>query len=230
MKPLNKLKKFLDTCVGNGHTPNPDALSECMKEIERGIVNTLKGRKPSISPSQTNRSVSDMWLILNGRGEEIQNDFSPELRLKMLAGTVLEPLFVLLMKEAGVKFDATQGFAEIQVTDDFKMKGSFDYIIDGEVWDLKTTNMFSYSGKFKNAETFVEQDKYGYLGQAKSYELGAGKPFAGWHALETNFFNFKELRSDDMQYEMDLAWDDFVERLKKAQQCKSYEEAKKHDC
>tara|TARA_R100000951_G_scaffold63860_3_gene53622 strand:+ start:3314 stop:4003 length:690 start_codon:yes stop_codon:yes gene_type:complete len=229
MKPLNKLKKFLDEKVGKGHKPSPDNLSECLKEIEKGIVNTLKGRKPSISPSQTNKSVSDMWLILNGRGDEIVNDFSPELRLKMLAGTVLEPLFVLLMKEAGVEFDATQGKTEIKVTDDFTMFGSYDYIIDGEVIDLKTTNMFSYSGKFKNQDTFAENDKYGYLGQAICYAKGAGKPFGGWHVLETNFFNFKELKADQLGYDMECAWDGFVERLSKARKCKTYEEAKELD-
>lgn len=230
MKPLNKLKKFLDKEVGNNAKVNDDIIAEMLSNIEDTIRSVFKGREPTISPSSTNMSTKDMWLILNGRANEVEKDFSPELKLKMIAGGVLEHVIVALMEHAGVKFADKQKKVEliIKEANNFKMKGTLDYIIEDKkhlkVWDMKTTNMFSFKNKFSSPDKLAENDKFGYLGQAKAYELGAGVPFGGWHVVETNFFNFNEVKADNIQYEIDNAWETFVYKLNKAINAKTMEE------
>lgn len=225
MKPLNKLKKFLDKKYGDNYVPDESNLEKCLEDIKHCILSSCKGRKPSISPSQTKMSARDMWLILNGRGNEIVKDFTPELKLKMLAGSVLEPVIVFLMKEAGVKFDSTQASVELTLpVSGYTMRGSCDYVIDGKVWDLKTTNSFSFNKKFKSAEDLAANDSYGYLGQGGLYAMGAGLPFGGWHAIETNFFNFKEMEADEIQYEIDMEIEHFDKKLARVMTYKTLEE------
>lgn len=213
---ITKVRNLLHGLGDTTKKPKPVHLSDMLQDVKSVVKGTYKGRKPSISASNIGSLTSkEMWLILNDRGDEIKPDFSPELKFKMLSGGLIEHAWVMAMREAGIEVVTSVDAKPIEVCG-ITIKGTPDYVIDGKVWDCKTTNMFSFQGKFKDAYNLVEQDKYGYLCQLKVYSLMTGLPMGGWDVIDTNFFNFKSIEAKDIEMEIDMAWEAAQIRLQAA--------------
>jgi len=221
---LELVHNFMGGLGSASTSPDPEKLAALIRDTEHTVKGVYKGRKPSISPSNFGKlTPQEMWLILNDRGDEIENNFSPELKFKMMSGGIIEHAWVLAMREAGIEVDTAPEINPITIHG-VTIKGTPDYVIDGKVWDCKTTNVWSYKSKFLDPKALAYNDKYGYLCQGVAYSKMTGLPFGGWDVIETNMFNFKSLDASEIEYEMDCAWEAACSNLEKAVKADTLEE------
>lgn len=104
--------------------------------------------------------------------------------VRMTYGDILEDMIFAFMKGAGINVEGTQGKVSIPFAD-FTMNGTWDCIIDGKIWDVKSASPFVYREKFaKGYEEVKAGDTFGYVTQGHLYSEGQGIPFGGWIVIE----------------------------------------------
>lgn len=227
MNHLDKLKQFLPN-FGNNHVLDEGNVQACLKEIEAVLKGSAKGRKASISPSQTNLTPRQIWFTLNGF-EEVYNpdQFKATSKLKMLFSSVCEHIFVLMLKEAGVDVEAPKGKIRVVIDTpdghEIEMFGSDDYRVDGKIIDAKMPNEETYNKKFKNAKTLEEGDLFGYRAQAHLYSEGEQMEFAGWDIICSSTGKFKHISAEGLDLAASL--DNFKANYDAAIKAKTAEEA-----
>lgn len=144
-----------------------------------------------------------LWYMRQFPAEREQVDGM--MQLTFFIGKVVEAFFVLCARVSGASLEGYQkrGSWDIDGLKDANgnqvtITGSIDYMYRAEdgglsIRDLKTCNDRAYAVKWKNFESFAEQDHYGYLYQAVSYEAMFGVPFSGWDIVNKNYSDMKEV-------------------------------------
>ena len=227
MNHLDKLMQFLPN-LGNNHKLDEGNVQDCLKEIEAVLKGSAKGRKASISPSQTNLTPRQIWFTLNGF-ESVYNpdQFKPSSKLKMLFSSVCEHVFALMLKEAGVDLQAPKGKIRVVIDTpdghEIEMFGSDDYRIDGKIVDCKMPNEENYKKKFKSAAALADGDIFGYLPQAHLYSEGEQMEFVGWDVVCSSTGKFKHLNAEGLDLYASL--DKFKNNYDIAKQAHTFEDA-----
>ena len=226
MNHLDKLQQFLPN-IGNRTEVSTERLDACLDAIRETIQGSFRGRKPSLSPSNTNLTARQIWFILEGDDHCNTDQFKPTARFKMLVNSVVEHVLVLLMEEAGVDVKVNKEKVKLSLTTPdghvIDMAGSYDYEIDGKIVDCKVVEPTNYSAKFKNSEKLKENDMFGYFNQAYCYSLATGKDFAGWDVLELSKGKMKFVPVN--QEDLDGNLDKFLSAYDEAKRAKTYEDA-----
>ena len=122
--------------------------------------------------------------------------------LRMLQGDLGEALIIALLKAAGVNVEKQQEPVALDIAG-VTIQGTYDVLIDGQVWDIKTASPYSYSYKFNTSyDNFVRGDTLGYVGQGYGYALAAGAPFGGWIVMDKSSgeINVLEASQDPGEY------------------------------
>lgn len=117
--------------------------------------------------------------------------------MKMLIGDALETLSLFVMKLAGVPVESSSGKCQMELDGD-TIKGEYDVMIDGKVWDVKSASPYSFQNKFKDFDSMVKDDPFGYVSQGYGYAKATGQPFGGWIAINkvTGEWSFVEAKED----------------------------------
>lgn len=198
-KYLKIFNEFLSNCVSKtGHTLDEDNLKYCMTSIEDVLRGQFKGRKPSISPSNSMVAPRKMWFTLNKNNKTHGDEFNTNTLLKMGGASILEYYVLFLMKEAGIPIEGQQRKIKYDLLDKdgnkvYTVKGSMDFILDGKVYDFKCTNKEAYSTKFRSETALMECGDFavGYIPQGELYGKGISLPFGGWLVLCLDDFKMK---------------------------------------
>lgn len=221
------LREYLSD-FGNKKKIDGQNLEQCLSEIKAVLEGSAKGRKASISPSQTNMTPRQLWFTLNGFENEYNPDqFKEFSKLKMLYSSVCEHVLSLLMKEAGLDFEAPKERLKVVITTpdghEVEMVGSDDGSLDGNVIDIKMPNEEVFKTKFKSPKYLAENDMFGYLPQAYLYSKAKGQPFSGWIVSCASTGAVKFISAKGINLEESL--DEFKENYDLAMKAKTYEEA-----
>lgn len=147
-----------------------------------------------IRMSNVGRPSCQLWMQKHHPEEQEKKPY--DFIMKMLMGDALEVISVFVMKAAGVTIDEASGKCSLAL-DDRKIDGEFDLIIDGKVWDVKSTSPYSFQNKFKDFNTLAEDDTFGYVAQGFGYSEATGKPFGGWIAINKVTGEWKFVEADD---------------------------------
>jgi hypothetical protein len=95
-------------------------------------------------------------------------------------GSMLEHYLVMLIKGAGVPVEALDIPCSLDIYDR-TIKGSADIIIDGVVYDIKSSSKYAFQNKWsKGFGAVYEDDPFGYVTQGYCYAKALGVPFGGW--------------------------------------------------
>ena len=208
MKHLDQLWKLLPQ-LGNKVEFKEENIQAFLEEIEAVVRGSALGRSPSISPSQTNQTVRQLWFCLNDVESTYNPDqFKPASKMKMLFSSVCEHVLILLLKEAGANIDVPKGRIHVEFTTPkgniIKMSGTDDYRIDDEVVDCKMPDAEVYKTKFKSAKALVKGDVFGYIPQGNCYAKGAGKEFGGWDICNTSTGEIKHISAKTIDMEKSM--------------------------
>jgi hypothetical protein len=109
-----------------------------------------------------------------------------DMYFKMLFGHLAEAALVAHMKAAGINIQEENKKVSLQVTDEIAIDGEYDLKIDGLIWDVKTASDRSYNQKFKDWESVVKTDDFGYMAQLFGYAEADNSPAGGWIVLNKN--------------------------------------------
>jgi len=105
--------------------------------------------------------------------------------VRLSTGHLLEGWLVMIIKAAGINIDALQVPCSLEVNG-ATIRGTCDIIIDGVVYDIKTSSQFSFK-KFKDGFYSVkDNDPFGYVTQGYAYAEALGKSFGGWIVINKN--------------------------------------------
>jgi hypothetical protein len=127
---------------------------------------------------------------------------------KMAMGSMTEALAVLVMKHAGIPVTDEQKRVALKITVDDRevtINGSLDVVIDGAVWDVKSTSEQGFK-KFNDYSTLKREDTFGYIQQLFGYAYAAGLKPGGWIVVEKTSQKWKFLPvPDDWKQEQEEA-------------------------
>ena len=138
-------------------------LSTFLKGIEQAIKNSLEikrgFRNPHLRMSSIGKPDRKIWLEINHPKE--QREMEGSFLIRMLYGSIVEELILLLVKEAG--YSVTDEQKEVMVNG---ITGHIDCKVNGFVVDVKSASDFGFR-KFKKG--FDNDDDFGYIGQLSGY-------------------------------------------------------------
>lgn len=212
---IKKVIKLLEEHGGAGTKTVPDDvmaeyLEGCKQALESVFVES-KFKAPR--PSSMNHGSRKLYYMIN-EPELFEGETIPyNLRNTFYQGHVLEAYIIALMRMAGVNIEAVQKYTEWD-TGDAVVGGTLDYIIDGEVWDAKTANDRAYKTKWRGPASLKEHDLYGYIPQGAIYSNAENKKFAGWHVMNKNTGELKQIKADSIDFETESMG--LVQTLKEA--------------
>jgi hypothetical protein len=109
----------------------------------------------------------------------------PSLKLKLTYGDIVEALMMAVMEASEVNIEEFQSKVEYELAGT-TINGTLDVIIDGKVYDIKSTSKYAFDNKFSDENGFqkiVEDDPFGYVSQGYLYAEAKGIPFGGWIAF-----------------------------------------------
>jgi len=113
--------------------------------------------------------------------------FDPQQKLRATYGYIWESFLFFLLKASGLDIETQKQVSlDISVDDkkEYKVNGTLDCIIDGEIYDVKSASPWSYNNKFISLETLKEDDPFGYVGQALGYSIADKCHFGGWIVID----------------------------------------------
>jgi len=223
-KHITHFKQWIHDKVGNGVDADEELLEECLGAIKDTLRAQLKGRGlQKLSPSGTSATERQMWCMENGVETTNRDQFKQATRLKMIVSSVAEHTIVYLMKEAGIPIERCQERTETNLGE-ITLRGSWDYVLDGEVVDFKCTSDENYKDKFKSSKSLSESDPFGYKAQLSIYAQGAGLPAGGWHVYNLNTGDIKAIPFKGLEESADFEVHEFTNRLTESRKYDSVED------
>ena len=151
------------------------------------------------------------------------------MQFTFFIGKIAEAFYVLLARMAGAGIKNVQKRGKWVLDDvlDDKGKpiiitGSIDYMYEDEntpleIRDMKTANDYAYNTKWRSFDSMIDNDHYGYLEQAVTYQNMHGVPFGGWDVVAKNYSDLKEVDTpDDWDVIHDMVTRGIKDKLKQA--------------
>lgn len=169
------LQKFLDDLTFGRAEISEELIQEFAENSAKYIKNSLTKREGfTLRVSNLGRPLCQLLAEKQGMKKEPPDNY---FSLKMLYGGCVEALVMLLLKASGCNVEAEQ--IAVKTADD--INGTFDCIIDGKLYDVKSCSNYAFSHKFKDrtVQEVFEVDNFGYIEQIFSYARAAKVPVGG---------------------------------------------------
>lgn len=182
-----------------GETPPVDTalIDQACEDFRNALLKQFSRENQDfvVRMSNVGRPRCQLWWQKNH--PEKADKPSYDFIMKMLLGDTIEVLSLLLMRAAGVPVESYHGKVELPLQG-HTIKGEYDVVIDGKVWDIKSASPFAFEHKFKSFEDVKNDDSFGYVAQGFGYANAAGMPFGGWIVVNksTGQWKFVEATED----------------------------------
>ena len=125
--------------------------------------------------------------------------------MNMMIGDIVEAVFKGLLKAANVEFEDTDKVSlTVGDSNDTRVSGSYDLVLDGAVDDVKSASPWSYQNKFDSFGTLAKGDGFGYVGQLAGYAKASGKRVGGWWVVNKGNGDFKYVPADGLDLDKEL--------------------------
>lgn len=193
-----KVRQLLQK-IGAGELPpvSDELIEEAGEHFKQALRKqfTEPRKEFSLRMSNLGRPTCQLWFQKHypDMAEPKPYDFV----MKMLMGDSIEVLSLFIMKLAGVNVEQASGKVQMDL-DGATIKGEYDVKIDGKIWDIKSASPYSFQNKFKDFDSMVKDDPFGYVSQGYGYAKADGVPFGGWIAVNkvTGEWSFVEAKED----------------------------------
>jgi hypothetical protein len=125
--------------------------------------------------SNIGKPIRELWLEKT-YGRKL---LSTKSKINMFYGDLIENAILVLLRASGCTVEGVDKKVELQVNG-VTVKGEMDAIIDDAYWDIKSASKYSFTHKFTDFNTLVENDDFGYVPQNEGYARAEGIPNGGW--------------------------------------------------
>tara|TARA_Y100000310_G_scaffold146443_1_gene145779 strand:+ start:6659 stop:7576 length:918 start_codon:yes stop_codon:yes gene_type:complete len=102
--------------------------------------------------------------------------------VRFATGALVEAWLFMIIKASGLNVEGSNVPVTLDVSGS-QIGGELDIIIDGVIYDIKTTSTSSFYKFEQGFEAVVADDPFGYVVQGYSYAKARGLPFGGWIVL-----------------------------------------------
>jgi len=216
------IRKYLRQHGGMGDVVVPPKIMEeyldgCKKALE--TIFEARSTKSTIRVSDLGKDREHLRKILEGNRPQEKLDYN--MFLIFWRGYVFEALTEALLELSGQSPDKSQGKITINVDvpdqPSVPVNGTYDVVVAGKLYDVKTANDRSYTEKFRSSTALASDDKYNYLVQGAAYQAGSGFPFEGWLVVNPNTCAIKDVPLEEhVRPIMDARYEDALHELREA--------------
>ena len=102
--------------------------------------------------------------------------------VRFAMGALVEAWLFMIIKASGLNVEGSNVPVTLDVGGS-QISGELDIIIDGVIYDVKTTSTSSFYKFEQGFEAVLADDPFGYVVQGYSYAKASGLPFGGWIVL-----------------------------------------------
>tara|TARA_R110002020_G_scaffold321290_2_gene537206 strand:- start:125 stop:991 length:867 start_codon:yes stop_codon:yes gene_type:complete len=173
------LQLYLQKVVSGEADISPVSIAFFKRECARALSKQFTGsaRRWSMRMSALGKPLCQQQLERDGVETKTELEYNSVNRF--LFGDILEALIYVQLKEAGVNVQGYQKPVRLEL-EGVMLQGTLDIIIDGAVWDIKTSSPYAFTSKFTNYKRVKDNDPFGYVVQGHLYGAAENKPFGGW--------------------------------------------------
>ena len=189
MNPLLiKIQQYLSKAT-TGPTNIPDDIldefARAAREALRRQFNDPVREKFTLRMSNVGRPLCQLKLERDG----VVGETNPYTgKLTSLFGDLIEAMALCVMKAAGVNIQSINEKVSMEIGG-ITLQGTYDVIIDGKLYDIKSVSKYQWDTKYGPAGGFdkiLGDDPFGYVAQGYAYAYCKGIPFGGWIVINKN--------------------------------------------
>lgn len=189
MNPLLiKIQQYLSKAT-TGPTNIPedilDEFARACREALRRQFNDPTREKFTLRMSNVGRPLCQLKLEAAG----VVGESSPYTgKLTSLFGDLIEAMALAAMKAAGINIQSINEKVSMEIGG-ITLQGTYDVIIDGKLYDIKSVSKYQWDTKYGPAGGFdkiLRDDPFGYVAQGYAYAYCKEIPFGGWIVINKN--------------------------------------------
>ena len=216
------IRKYLRQHGGKGDVVvPPQIMEEYLDGCKKALETIFEARKTSSSIRVSDLGKDRDYLRKIIEGDRPQEKLDYNMFLIFWRGYVFEALTEALLELSGQPPEKSQGkvIINVDVPDQpsVHVNGTFDVVVDGKLYDIKTANDRSYTEKFRSSTALASEDKYNYLVQGAAYQAGSGHSFTGWLVVNPNTCAIKDVPLEEhVKPIMAARYEDALHELREA--------------
>lgn len=202
-----KLHQFMTDAANGKSTFTEEQAKDIGAEVADAVLRQFGSGKSrdefTLRMSNIGRPTCQLWFQKNHPDKALPKPTT--FVMNMMIGDIVEAVFKGLLKAANVEFEDTDKVSlEVGDTNDTRVSGSYDLVIDGAVDDVKSASPWSYQNKFDSFATLAKGDGFGYVGQLAGYAKASGKRVGGWWVVNKGNGEFKYVPADGLDLDQEL--------------------------
>ena len=202
-----KLHQFMTDAANGKSTFTEEQAKDIGAEVADAVLRQFGSGKSrdefTLRMSNIGRPTCQLWFQKNHPDKALPKPTT--FVMNMMIGDIVEAVFKGLLKAASVEFEDTDKVSlTVGDSNDTRVSGSYDLVIDGAVDDVKSASPWSYANKFDSFDTLAKGDGFGYVGQLAGYAKASGKRVGGWWVVNKGNGEFKYVPADGLDLDQEL--------------------------
>lgn len=202
-----KLHQFMTDAANGKSTFTEEQARDIGAEVADAVLRQFGSGKSrdefTLRMSNIGRPTCQLWFQKNHPEKALPKPST--FVMNMMIGDIVEAVFKGLLKAASVEFEDTDKVSlTVGDTNDTRVSGSYDLVLDGAVDDVKSASPWSYQNKFDSFGTLAKGDGFGYVGQLAGYAKASGKRVGGWWVVNKGNGDFKYVPADGLDLDKEL--------------------------
>ena len=202
-----KLHQFMTDAANGKSTFTEEQAKDIGAEVAEAVLRQFGSGKSrdefTLRMSNIGRPTCQLWFQKNHPDKALPKPST--FVMNMMIGDIVEAVFKGLLKAASVEFEDTDKVSlTVGDSNDTRVSGSYDLVLDGAVDDVKSASPWSYANKFDSFDTLAKGDGFGYVGQLAGYAKASGKRVGGWWVVNKGNGEFKYVPADGLDLDKEL--------------------------
>ena len=202
-----KLHQFMTDAANGKSTFTEEQAKDIGAEVADAVLRQFGSGKSrdefTLRMSNIGRPTCQLWFQKNKPESALPKPTT--FVMNMMIGDIVEAVFKGLLKAANVEFEDTDKVSlTVGDSNDTRVSGSYDLVLDGAVDDVKSASPWSYQNKFDSFGTLAKGDGFGYVGQLAGYAKASGKRVGGWWVVNKGNGDFKYVPADGLDLDKEL--------------------------
>lgn len=202
-----KLHQFMTDAANGKSTFTEEQAKDIGAEVADAVLRQFGSGKSrdefTLRMSNIGRPTCQLWFQKNHPDKALPKPST--FVMNMMIGDIVEAVFKGLLKASSVEFEDTDKVSlTVGDSNDTRVSGSYDLVLDGAVDDVKSASPWSYQNKFDSFGTLAKGDGFGYVGQLAGYAKASGKRVGGWWVVNKGNGDFKYVPADGLDLDNEL--------------------------
>lgn len=177
---LGKIQQYLLAANTDKPGMSEEVINEAGEALKEVLRKTFNEQRPNDFKLYFSNAGRPACQLTMERDKAPKETFPYSFRMKMLLGDATEILARAIIKGSGIPITTSQGRVELAIGP-IKLRGKYDDLINGQIWDTKSASSWSFRNKWaKGFEAMAADDAFGYCSQLYGYAEAEKAQAGGW--------------------------------------------------